>query len=294
MPPPEEEGFSFDDVAKADKAWLKRAASQIRWHQRRNTSDFLAIGRVLIQARRRLKNKVFGNWVAQEVGVRPRTAARLQRVARVFGTLPREVIDRIDYKALGVLAADNIPEETLKWFRQQAEDGQRVTFREVSEALKSQRDQSPAPLKLASKDEKKEVEADRVHAADNWFLLCDELRAGATINMNGLLDEGNPTTYSFYRITAEGKRTSTVHRTPEAALLAITATVRTKVCDTCGKPQPLDDFYNEPKSRDGDGLGQRCRKCECKRVKEYEQRRKKAELAKLKLHEPDEPPDKAG
>lgn len=273
QPPQPEEGFSDEDLARPDRLWLKRAASQIRWRQRRKTSDYIAIGKVLLEAKKRLGYGAFGKWVHFKVQISPRTSSRFQLVASAFGHLPKEVVNRIDFSALALMTeSGKVPEDKVEYAAEKATEGERVTYEEILEYCRN--DPTLAPKKLAqSKDPVRVVDADDVHAAENWSILCSELRLGSTLHLTGHVDEGAYHVTGF-RIAADGTMARSAGRSEEVCVLELTGRNRRKICDTCGVLKKLDDFYKDKESRDG--RGKRCQECERKRVKSYEERKKVA------------------
>jgi len=263
--------FDFSAVAAPDRKWLRRAAAEIRARCRRTSADLLAIGRLLLLARRRLGYGGFGRWADREVGLSPRTRRRLMRVAAAFGLAPGEAVRRIAPTALYALSEPEVPQSFREYLvgEVRADPAREVSAAEVRQLLESHRDAAQAPLSLArSKDPPRgDVEADDVHAAENWKLLKQMLRAGVSLHLTGLDDtDGGEGPVSFTRLGAAKSPECVVRPSLEACLLALTEQVRAKKCGgLCQLVKPLTEFS---KRRDcPDGRNRYCLACERARVK---------------------------
>ncbi|WP_439623205.1 hypothetical protein [Gemmata sp.] len=146
-----------------------------------------------------------------------------------------------------------------------------------------------APLKLASKDPPPppaHVDADAVHAADNWPALVGLLRGGASVHLSEVRDaENGDPMVSGTAIAAVhppgGSQGRTVRKTAtgktlEVVVLELTGGCRVEKCrGRCGEVKPLDLYSRRVDSPDG--RNHYCLACERNRVKAYE--RRKAERA---------------
>lgn len=282
--------FTFDELARPDRTWLKRVAANIRVHLRKLQSHRLSVGHMLCRARKRLggRNGAFGRWISFELGLPRRQATRLMNVWRQFGDLPPHVVILFDPTALYTLSEPCVPAAVVDDFKKRAMAGNLVRGCEVDQKLAQLRDSPEGDESLIPKDPPAKHNADEVHAADNWFLLVHTIDGGVTLHLSTMIDEGEKVT-SAYWIGADRKPRNVVRRTLEECLLELADEQRTKTCSgPCQTAKPLTEFSRRAKNPDG--RNDRCLKCERVRVKEYEEKKRQEKVAKLARQSPPSPP----
>lgn len=263
-------------ASKADRVWLRWAAAETRARLRRSVRDMLAVGRVLARARKTLGRDRWRPWLAAEAQVPGRSAYRLLSVARAFGSVAADTLDRFTPTALYALAEPGVPQSIREYAVEQAAGGREVSAAAVREWVEAHRENPDAPLKLASRDAPPDVDPREVWAADNWLTLDNLLTAGgSTVHLSRSVDaENDDVCLSVVYLGPDGRRSAT-GSTLEQVVLAIAGTGRAKVCPRCppGVGPKLLDQFSKRKDRP-DGRNRYCLQCEAARVRAYSARRK--------------------
>lgn len=272
------DNFTDSELARPDHDWLKRLAGAIRHRLKKLQSHRIAVGLMLIRARTRLggRSGAFGRWIALELGLSRSQATRFMRVWKTFGQLPVHVTQLFDPTALYTLAEKGTHPEAIKHFLTRALAGNFVRGSEVDQYIAGLRD---APIDTAEleaaipKDPAPVVDAARVHAAENWFLLEKMIDHGHTLHLSTIVDEGDRLTTAFY-LGPDRRPRNVTRPTAEECLVELADEQRAKKCNgPCGLSKPLTDFSKRVKNPDG--RNDRCLKCEAARVREYKARRKR-------------------
>lgn len=267
----------YDALAEPDRAWLLRAATELRAKLRRTVDEVVSSGRLLAQARRRLGREQWEPWLASEAQIPVRSAARLVNVGRVFGNLSDASLRHFTPTALYFLAEPSVPQSIREYAVLQAQDGEEVTAAKVQEWVTLQRDTTPdAPLKLATKDE---TPPDNYHdpaevfAEDNWRLLCVLIGTSGTVHISGAADsENDDEAFHGFAIDHKGQRKHASGGTVEQVILRLAGGIRQKRCGgECGLVKPLDQFCKRTDLPDGREY--RCKACERQRVKAHTARK---------------------
>lgn len=268
---------TFESVASPHGAWLRRTAASIRGRLGKLNGHRIAVGGMLLRSRQRLGGKgAFGSWVRNELGLPRRQATRLMNVYRRFGRLPPHVTRLFDPTALYTLSEPSISEGIREAFVKRAMEGHFVRGAEVDELLASNGDQTPGDEALIPKDPATVHNADDVHAAANWFLLCRVLDEGMSLHLHALIDEGFRTYNAMYYGPLTRHKTA-VASSLEAVMLEVADEKRAKTCTgPCKQAKSLTDFSKRVKNPDG--RNDRCKACERERVRIYEQAKKAKKL----------------
>lgn len=95
------------------RAELAAIANDLRPRLARITSEMLIIAQGLFRAKRLLPHGEFIDWARQQVGVEPRTAERMLRVARRFEGRT-DTVSHLPIGALNELAAPSTPDEVVE------------------------------------------------------------------------------------------------------------------------------------------------------------------------------------
>ncbi|WP_439628942.1 DUF3102 domain-containing protein [Gemmata sp.] len=268
--------FDYAGMAEPDRAWLHRAAAELRVRLRRSVGEVLEAGRVLARARKRLGRGKWEPWLAAEAQVPRRSASRLLAVHRAFGAADPDVLRHVTPTAMYALSEPGVPQSLREYAVEQAADGHAVTATQVRTWLELHRDDPVAPLKLASKDPPHppaHVDADAVHAADNWAALVAIFAEDVTLHVARTTDvENGDRTISAAVLGAAGARRTATGSTLEAVVLTLAGEKRTKVCrGRCRAVKELREFSKRVDSPDG--RNHYCLQCEATRVKEYDKRK---------------------
>ncbi|WP_439623207.1 hypothetical protein [Gemmata sp.] len=119
--------FDYAGLAKPDRAWLHRAAAELRVRLRHSVQEVLAPGQVLARARKRLGRGRWEPWLSAEAQVPRRTASRLLAVHKVFGAADPNVLKHVTPTALYALSEPGVPQSLREYAVEQARDGAAVT-----------------------------------------------------------------------------------------------------------------------------------------------------------------------
>ena len=262
--------FSYDDLAEPDRLWLRQAADEIRVRLRRTVNEIIESGQVLARARRRLPRGQWEPWLEREAQIPRRSASRLIAVHRVFGKIKPTTLDHFTTTALYTLSQPGVPQSIREYAVEQAKDGNEVTAAAVMEWVALLRDQTPASTRLASKDDAVvDVDADNVHAAENWLTLVLLLDDNATIHLSQMIDPENNDIIISGTLLKTGCRKVATGTTLETVILKLTGEIRQKRCrGKCCLLKSLDQYSRRRDSPDG--RNHYCLECERIRVKTYE------------------------
>jgi len=275
--------FDYSGVpSAADRSWLRKAVTEVKYRLRCTVAEVVEAGKVLLDARRRLRHGMWRRWVEAEVGLPRRTTNRVVAVAKVFGRVARDVLNRFTPTALYRLAEPGVPQPIREYMVEQASERRdgpdgKVTAAEVGEVLTEYHaktaELSRAEIKamdLPDDQKKKVTDEEDVFAGENWLLLKRLIETNGTILISSTTDDENGLlSVSFTMIGDDGTRRSETADVPEKVLLKLATVERKKVCSKCGAMRLLDEF-SKLKTSKSDGRNLRCKACERERVSGYE------------------------
>jgi predicted transcriptional regulator len=131
---PAQSGFDWQALEPDVRADVQESARRIHELERRTSESIIEIGQTLIDVKARLGHGEFGPWLDAEFSWTDRTARSFMRVAEAFGG-KSEILSEVAPTALIALASSNVPEDVREGFIAKAEAGQRVTHKDVREAI---------------------------------------------------------------------------------------------------------------------------------------------------------------
>lgn len=138
VPHPEALSSCFDygslDLTLASEA--KEAAFRIKAQIAGVKVSIIAIGKDLMEIKKRLKHGSFGLWLDAEFGMSHRTARRYMLAAETLGAISDAVSD-LPVKVLHALAAPSTPEEIKVEVFADVHAGKKIISGDVSEKLKA-------------------------------------------------------------------------------------------------------------------------------------------------------------
>lgn len=134
----------MSDVITIPDATVAEHAADIKRLAARSSQDIIEIGLRLIAVKELLPHGQFIPWIEAEFGWSYQSAARFMSVARSFGEISHG--ERFDANALYALASGNVPEEVREDFIERASGGERITLRDVREALAEARQAEALPI----------------------------------------------------------------------------------------------------------------------------------------------------
>jgi hypothetical protein len=273
-----EEVFSYQQLHKSDRVWLRRTAASLRVRLRRNVRDTIENGQALLRAHRRL-GRSWRQWLrAEDLAVR--TATRLIAVHNVFGALPPQVLEKFTPSALHALVGTDVPRSLREFAVEAAQDGQHklITRGLVEEWAQAYRTagSDPAPISLATNDEAAaQLDDARRHHAENWALLDGLIGLNGAVHLTASTDTDNGLrTISGTVLPDTGKARYADGSALGEVVLSLAGETRSKRCRTCHERRKLEQFSKRKDS--SDGRNSRCLYCERARVKSYSASQKKS------------------
>ncbi|MFO0801454.1 MAG: hypothetical protein U0804_28650 [Gemmataceae bacterium] len=262
-------------LSRRDRAYLSRAAAEIRVRLKNAAGEMLAAGKLLCQVRRRVGAPGFDGWLRSgAAGVKRATAYRLMSVWKVFGGVAPSVLQNIARVSLYQLAQPDVPQSLREHVVEQAADGNRFSEADMLRLIEEERRERLGRQKRADPakdyrgpqaDPRPQHDPAAVHAADNWLALLATLKPGVTLHVGCTADmENGDREVSVTMLAPNQKPRTVVRSTLEDAVIEIGGLKRQKVCRACLKPKRLDEFSRLRDSKDG--RNRTCLACERERV----------------------------
>jgi predicted transcriptional regulator len=131
---PAQSGFDWQALEPDIRRHVQDATEHLHALERRTSASIIEIGQTLIDVKARLGHGEFGPWLDAEFSWTDRTARNFMRVAEAFGG-KSEILSEVAPTALIALASGNVLAEIREEFIAKAEAGQRVTHKDVREAI---------------------------------------------------------------------------------------------------------------------------------------------------------------
>ena len=133
--------FDYNGMKAPDIKRCESAVTKIGAKQRRIAADIIDIGKELIAVKERLPHGMFGSWLDHHFGWSQQSASNMMRAALQFGKVPKFGDLTIDQSALYLLSSDSCPDEVREEVLDTAKSGERITHKQVKEAIAADRDE---------------------------------------------------------------------------------------------------------------------------------------------------------
>lgn len=288
--------FRYADVAPAHRDWLRAQAEHVNALAYRTVCDYVRIGQVLAEARRRVR-RPFRRWVAAELPFSRAWAYHLMRIAAAFGPHVRpDAPEQIDSKALVLLAA--APPGARAYALEQAAGGRRVTEADAREIVAAHRPQ-PDPTRAEAReyergargvlgpDATRAPAGDEARAAAAWAMLQRLAGLGGVVTV-GTVDDADPDAgdspaYHVAALLPAGRRDA-VRRSLADAVAAVLGEEPTHECPGCKARKPVGEFGADGSRPSGKSTY--CKACARERTARGK-KLKRAARAALEGREPD-------
>lgn len=147
--------FDYDSLDQVQRSVIQQHTGEIRQRLRRSAQDIWEIGQRLADVRSRLKYGQFLAWLKAEFGWSQRTAYNFINVYETFGDR-LATLAKVDIatSVLYQLAAPSVPEDLRAQVLESAEEGEKITQKNLKSAIrqykqpeeKPQRPQSERPI----------------------------------------------------------------------------------------------------------------------------------------------------
>ncbi|MDJ0687477.1 MAG: DUF3102 domain-containing protein [Xenococcaceae cyanobacterium MO_188.B32] len=156
--------FDYEILSPQQRNVIQKCTGEIKERLRRTAQDVWEVGQKLVEVRSQLEHGQFEVWLSAEFGWSRRTAYNFINVYDAFGESTNFARLDIATSALYKLAAPSTPSSVRQEFLDKAEKGEKITHKEISQALntiknssivtKSQQISSPSPkiLQVIPKD----------------------------------------------------------------------------------------------------------------------------------------------
>lgn len=292
--------FSYTALPVGQRDWFRAAAGQVRTLAYRTACDMIRVGRLLAEARGRVRRRTYAAWLAAELPWSRSHAYRLIQVAEAFGPLVApDRAERIDPTALYLLARPEVPTEARAYAVELAGD-RHVSAgdaREILDAYRRVPDPTRDEVKAHEGNMKPVRDAERVAAknaagadasdearqAAAWRAFC-ALVAGATVvHVAAIVEDDGPETGGddpLYSVTvySDGDRPRNVVRRGLVDVVESAAGREPeKACPGCQESKPVGLFSRNRKMRDG--VNRYCKACERSRLAALKKRRREQKRA---------------
>jgi hypothetical protein len=243
----------------------------------------IRVGRLLAEARTKLKAQVFSRWVEVELPWSRAHTYRLIAVAEAFGNLIEPGLDeRIEPTALYLLARIEVPAEA-RAYAIELSATQIVTTADAREILDSHRpvrelskeaiediEEPLVEVRRAEGKEKAKIEMGQAELAAVWDALRNLVIFSTMLHIAENAEEEDEPLYAI-TVYSDGKPRTVIRRTLALAILAAAGREPVKWCGACKESHPVSAFSanrNQP-----DGLARYCRASEVKRVARSKKRK---------------------
>ena len=134
---PTSNDFNYNNLSPKKRKIILQNTGEIKQRLRRTAQDIWEIGQKLFEVRTELEYGQFDTWVKAEFGWSRRTAYNFISVYEAFGKSANFAQLEIATSALYKLAASSTPQSVRKKFLDKAQQGEKITHKEISQALES-------------------------------------------------------------------------------------------------------------------------------------------------------------
>ena len=127
--------FNYQVLSRQQRAVILQYTGEIKERLRRTAQDVWEVGQKLTQVRAQLEHGQFEGWLSAEFGWSRRTAYNFINVYEAFSETTNFYQLDIATSALYKLAAPSTPKSIRHKFLAKAQQGKKITHREISQAL---------------------------------------------------------------------------------------------------------------------------------------------------------------
>ena len=137
--------FDYEILSSQPRKVVHKLTEEIKERLRRTAQDVWEVGQKIVEVRSQLEHGQFEVWLSAEFGWSRRTAYNFINVYEAFGERTNFAQLDIATSALYKLAAPSTPESVRREFLDKAEKGEKITHKEISQALNNPRPSSILP-----------------------------------------------------------------------------------------------------------------------------------------------------
>ncbi|MGK7895536.1 MAG: DUF3102 domain-containing protein [Xenococcus sp. (in: cyanobacteria)] len=129
--------FDYKILSSQKQIIIKQCTGEIKKRLRRTAQDIWEIGKKITEVRSQLEHGQFEVWLRSEFGWSRRTAYNFINVYETFSDSKNFAQLDIATSALYKLAAPSTPQSIRQQFLSKAEQGEKITHKKITEALKT-------------------------------------------------------------------------------------------------------------------------------------------------------------
>lgn len=133
------QGFDYETINQENRFVIQQRTKELKERLQRTAQDIWEIGQKLADVRSRLKHGEFEAWLEAEFGWSRRTAYNFIRVYEAFQEDAKFAQTNIAPSALYILASPSTPQSIRDKFIQQAKTGNKVTHKDILQAVSKQK-----------------------------------------------------------------------------------------------------------------------------------------------------------
>ena len=141
--------FDYSALSSHKQIIIKECTGEIKERLRRTARNIWEVGKKLTEVRSHLEHGQFEGWLSIEFGWSRRTAYNFINVYEAFSDSKNFAQLDIATSALYKLAAPSTPQSVRQEFLSKAEQGEKITHKQISQALKTAKESqlidSPQP-----------------------------------------------------------------------------------------------------------------------------------------------------
>ena len=138
------EHFDYEILSPKSRTLIQKCTVEIKERLRRTAQDIWEVGQKLVKVRSQLNYGQFESWLSTEFGWSRRTAYNFINVYESFGEGADFSELDIATSALYKLAAPSTPESVRKQFLDKAQQGEKITHKNIKQALSATKSSSVA------------------------------------------------------------------------------------------------------------------------------------------------------
>ena len=142
--------FDYEILSPKQRTIVQQRAGEIKDRLRRTAQDVWEVGQKLAEVRSQLEHGQFEAWLSAEFGWSRRTAYNFINVYEAFSENTNFAKLDIATSALYKLAAPSTPKSVRNKFLEKAQQGEKITHKEISQALKTTKNSNVSNVKAIS------------------------------------------------------------------------------------------------------------------------------------------------
>lgn len=217
--------FDYSTLSSHKQIIIKECTGEIKERLRRTARDIWEVGKRLTEVRSQLERGQFEGWLSAEFGWSRRTAYNFINVYEAFSDSANFTQLDIATSALYKLAAPSTPQSVRQEFLSKAEEGEKITHKQISQALKTAKESQdidpPQPISPPAPQTPEVIEQPKVELDAELEKTFKPVRTQAQVEIKPncwyLFDRIN------FLFSGDTALAEFINRVPEATLvLAIT------------------------------------------------------------------------